>query len=169
MNDMKRALLFVAFMTLAGSLFAQNPENGWPQRQDRERISIDPNGQDITIDRNSFVWRPFDDTVGYSLYGSRYRKAKASKGWGVFLSCIAAPASAVLLVYGIDEGGIAPAVLGGVGLAGSLGGGIPLWVKGRRELDKILDDYAERYAPRPYAASITAGPTRNGFGLALNF
>ncbi len=52
MNDMKRALLFVAFMTLAGSLFAQNPENGWPQRQDRERISIDPNGQDITIDRN---------------------------------------------------------------------------------------------------------------------
>ena len=148
---MKRALLFVAFMTLAGSLFAQNPENGWPQRQDRERISIDPNGQDITIDRNSFVWRPFDDTVGYSLYGSRYRKAKASKGWGVF------------------EGGIAPAVLGGVGLAGSLGGGIPLWVKGRRELDWMLDDYAERYAPRPYAASITAGPTRNGFGLALNF
>ena len=71
---MKRALLIIAFMTLAGSLFAQNPENGWPQRQDRERISIDPNGQDITIDRNSFVWRPFDDTVGYSLYGSRYQK-----------------------------------------------------------------------------------------------
>lgn len=105
----------------------------------------------------------------YNGFSTRYRKAKASKGWGVFLSCIAAPASAVLLVYGIDEGGIAPAVLGGVGLAGSLGGGIPLWVKGRRELDWILDDYAERYAPRPYAASITAGPTRNGFGLALNF
>ena len=50
-------------MTLAGSLFAQNPENGWPQRQDRERISIDPNGQDITIDRNSFVWRPRLETL----------------------------------------------------------------------------------------------------------
>ena len=71
------------------------------------------------------------------------------------------------IIHTID--GRSPAVLGGIGLAGSLGGGIPLWVKGRRELDWILDDYAERYAPRPYAASITAGPTRNGFGLALNF
>ena len=49
----------------------------------------------------------------YSIYGSRYRKAKANKGWGVFLSVVAAPLSGVLLAYGIDEGGVAPAVLGG--------------------------------------------------------
>ena len=166
---MKKLLLILAFLTLTGALLAQNTDNGWPQRQDREKITVDPNGQDITIDRNTFIWRPFDDTVGYSIYGSRYRKAKASKGWGIFLSCVVAPASAVLMAYGIDEGGVVPAVIGGVGLAGGLGAGIPLWVKGRRDLDWMLDDYAERYGPKPYATSITAGPTRNGFGLALNF
>ena len=40
------------------------------------------------------------------MTGSLYRKAKAKKSWGVFLSCVAAPSSAVLLVYGIDEGGM---------------------------------------------------------------
>ena len=54
-------------------------------------------------------------------------------------------------------------------LAGSLGVGIPLWVKGRKDLDWMLDDYAKRYGPRPYAASLSAGPTRNGVGIALNF
>lgn len=166
---MKRIILLIACLTMTGSLFAQSPEKGWPHRQDREKISIDPNGQDITIDRNSFIWQPFDDVVGYSIYGSRYRKAKANTSWGFFLSCIAAPASAVLLVDGIDEGGVGPAVLGGAALAGSLGVGIPLWVKGRKDLDWMLDDYAKRYGPRPYAASLSAGPTRNGVGIALNF
>lgn len=156
-------------LVLRVNIGAQNTNNGWPQRQDREQIYVDPDGQNITIDRNTYGWRPFDDVVGYSVYGSRYRKAKASKGWGIFLSVVAAPLSGVLLAYGIDEGGVAPAVIGGVALAGSLGAGIPLWVKGRRELDWMLDDYAERYGPKPYAASVTVGPTLNGVGLALNF
>ena len=52
---MKRIILLIACLTMTGSLFAQSPEKGWPHRQDREKISIDPNGQDITIDRNSFT------------------------------------------------------------------------------------------------------------------
>ena len=166
---MKKLMMLIALLTVAGSVSGQNTGGDWVQRQDREKITVDPNGQDITIDRNTYNWVPFDDVVGYSVYGSRYRKAKASKGWGKFLSCVVAPASGVLLVYGIDEGGVFPAVVGGAALAGSLGAGIPLWVKGRRELDWMLDDYAERFGPKPYAASVSVGPTRNGVGLALNF
>ena len=159
----------MAALVLGLSAEAQNTNNGWPQRQDREQINVDPDGQNITIDRNTYVWRPFDDVVGYSIYGSRYRKAKASKGWGVFLSAVAAPLSGVLLVAGIDGGGTAQVIIGGAALAGSLGAGIPLWVKGRRELDWMLDDYAERYGPKPYATSVSVGHTLNGVGLALNF
>ena len=75
---MKRILSIIAFLTFACTLFAQNSDIGWPQRQDKEKITVDPNGQDITIDRNTFIWQPFNDTIGYSIYGSRYRKAKAS-------------------------------------------------------------------------------------------
>ena len=166
---MKRILLLTVFLALTGSLFAQNVPSGLPQRQERDKISIDPSGKDITINRNSYTWKPFDDVVGYSVYGSRYRKAKASKGWGIFLSCVVAPASGVLLVYGIDEGVVFPAVVGGAALAGSLGAGIPLWVKGRRELDWMLDDYVRRYAPKPRAANVSIGSTPNGLGLALRF
>lgn len=47
--------------------------------------------------------------------------------------------------------------------------GIHLWVKGRRELDWMLDDYAERYGPKSIAVSLTVVPTMNDFGLAYNF
>ena len=59
--------------------------------------------------------------------------------------------------------------VGIAGLGGSLGGGIPLWRKGRRELDWMMDDYVRRYAPKPYSSNISVGPTNNGLGLALNF
>ena len=150
---MKRILLLTVFLALTGSLFAQNV----------------PSGKDITINRNSYTWKPFDDVVGFSIYGSRYRKAKANRNWGRFLTCVAAPASALLLAYSIDAKIPGTAVLGGVAFVGSLSGGIPIWVKGRRELDWMLDDYAEKYGPKPYAASVTAGPTRNGVGIAFNF
>ena len=54
-------------------------------------------------------------------------------------------------------------------LAASLWGGIHMWKTGRRELDWMLDDYALRYGPRPYSATLDFGPTRSGLGLALNF
>lgn len=165
---MKKIVLLLAFLALGLGAGAQNTNNGWPQRQSHEQINVDPDGQNITIDRNMYVWRPFDDVVGYSIYGSRYRKAKANKVWGMFLSVIVAPLSGVLLAYGIDEDDGA-AIIGGAALAGSLGAGIPLWVKGRRQLDWMLDDYVERYGPKPHATAVTVGPTANGVGLALNF
>ena len=39
------------------------------------------------------------------------------------------------------------AIIGGAVMAAGLGAGIPLWVKGRRELDWMLDDYTKRYVP----------------------
>jgi len=166
---MKRFLIILFFITFAVSAFAQGNESEWTKRSDHEQITISPDAQNIVIDEGYYMLQPFDDVVGYSIYGSKYRKAKARKNWGSFLSIVVAPASAVLFYYGIDEGGPATAILGGAALAGSLAGGIPLWVKGRRQLDWMLDDYARRYAPVPYASSVTVGPTRSGIGLALNF
>ena len=132
------------------------------------------------------------DYLGVSLYGSEYLKASSQYQWGLWLTL----GGAALLLSSVsfnammsdydrsvssmnmpsswqveDSHSSMGAYFAAEGLIGAacIGVGIPLWVKGRRELDKILDDYAERYAPRPYAASITAGPTRNGFGLAFNF
>ena len=166
---MKRILSIIAFLTFAGTLFAQNNDIGWPQRQDKEKITVDPNGQDITIDRNTFIWQPFNDTIGYSIYGSRYRKAKTNRNWGSFLCEIVAPISALVALGGMENDTPGSTIVGVAGLAASLGAGIPLWRKGRRELDRMLDDYARRYAPRPYSSSISAGPTPHGIGLALNF
>lgn len=164
-------LTLIASICLVPSLRAQVVE-GWPQRQDREHIFVDPEGKNITIDRNTYAWRPFDSVVGYSIYGSRYRKAKASYNWGIFLSCVAAPVAGIGIAYAMDGWTIAPAwcVAGGLAVGGGiLGAGIPLWVKGRKELDWMLDDYARRYGPKPHSARLSAGPTRSGIGLALNF
>ena len=34
---------------------------------------------------------PFSDAVGYSIYGSQYRKARATRSWGVNLCLVSAP------------------------------------------------------------------------------
>jgi len=166
---MKRLVFLLALFTLGFGLNAQNTQTGWPQQHDKDDVFISADGRSITIDRNSYAWRPFSDAVGISLYGSRYRKARASKGWGVFLSAIVAPASGAFIIYSLDHKVPGGALVGGVALAGSLGTGIPLWIKGRRELDAMLDDYAQRFSPRTYSSSINVGPTANGVGFALNF
>ena len=74
-----------------------------------------------------------------------------------------------LIGAGIDGQCYGWSVIGGCFCAGSLGAGIPLWSKGRRELDWMMDDYAKRYGPKPYSAKLSAGPTNNGIGLAFNF
>lgn len=165
---MKKVLFLLAFLFVAGSVFAQS-NYGWPEQHNRKEITVENEGQNITIDKNVYSWRPFDREVGLSLYGSRYRKAAANKGWGVTLSCLLAPALLVGSLAAVDSEVPGVAVVGGLALAGTLYGGITLWRKGQRELDAMLDDYSAKYAPKPYAASLSFGPTRNGIGLALNF
>ena len=168
---MKKLLLLVSLITLGLGANAQNDtrNNGWPQRHDKEDIQWEADGKHITIDRNTYAWRPFTPDVGYSIYGSRYRKARSTRGWGQVLSLVVAPLSAISMAYSLTRRSEGAAMIGGAILAGSLGAGIPLWVKGQREMDIMLDDYVKRFGPKPYSSSITAGPTMNGVGLAFNF
>lgn len=167
---MKKVLFLLAFLFVAGSVFAQN-NYGWPERHNRKEITVENDGQNqsITIDKNVYSWRPLDREIGLSLYGSRYRKASSNKGWGVTLSCVLAPVLLVGTASALSAENWGAAIIGGAALAGTIYGGVTLWRKGQRELDAMLDDYSVRYAPRPYAASLSVGPTRNGVGLALNF
>ncbi len=159
----------MSLITLGVGVNAQNITNGWPQRQDKDFIQVGPDGKHITIDRNTYEWRPFTNAVGRSIYGSRYRKARSSKGWGQTLTLFAAPLCGAFIGYSAIQHVKGGAIIGGVLLAGSLGAGIPLWVKGQRELDDMLDDYAKRFGPKPYSSSVTVGPTTSGVGLAYNF
>ncbi len=163
---MRRLLLLLAVLTVSGSLFAQNLYRR-DFREDGFQPLYEPETQDYIYGYDYF--RPFDYVVGYSLYGSRYRKARSSKSWGVFLCTVAAPISALVAIQGLDEDLPGMTVIGLAGLGGSLGCGIPLWRKGRKELDWMMDDYVRRYAPRPYSSTMSFGPTRSGVGLALNF
>jgi hypothetical protein len=167
---MKKVIFLLAFLFVAGSIFAQG-NYGWPEYGNRDEISVENDGQNksITIDKNYYRWRSLDREVGLNLYGSRYRKASSNKGWGMTLSCLVAPALLVGSLAAVDSEVPGVAVVGGLALAGTLYGGITLWRKGQRELDAMLDDYAAKYAPRPRTASLSVGPTRNGMGLALNF
>ena len=164
---MKKSLLLLLLITLGFGANAQN--NDYSQLDNKEDIKIALDNQHITIDQNTYAWRPFSNAVGRSVYGSRYRKAVSSKAWGEVLSLIVAPASAVFIGYSINQHVKGGAIIGSMVLAGSLGAGIPRWVKGQKEIDSMLDDYAKRFGPKPYSSSVTVGPTTNGVGLAFNF
>lgn len=171
----KLFVIVLVALCMASSLQAQIV--GWPEYQSREQFSSDPEGQNITIERGDYSWRPFGREVGYAIYGSRYRKAAASKGWGVFLSCIVAPVAGLATGASLDVNMVDQrwCVIGGALVCGGiLGVSIPLWSKGQRELDSMLDDYVRRYGPKPKSENVSStnlsvGPTCNGFGFALNF
>lgn len=162
----KLALLFVCLLS-AVAVFAQEEEKTPVYPGNRSEIFITPDFQYYS-DGTGFV--PFGWQVGYAIYGSRYRKASSKLNWGRTLCLLVAPAGTIMCAFNIDkrDSGWA-AVVGGIAAIGSLSAGIPLWVKGRREMDLMLDDYVKRYAPKPNHASLSAGPTANGIGLALNF
>ncbi len=162
---MRRLLLLMAVLTVSGSLFAQSPYRR-DYREDRLQPLYEPDVQNYY---GYDYFRPFDDVVGYSIYGSQYRKARSSKGWGVFLCTVVAPISALVALQGISDDVPGWTAVGIAGLGGSLGCGIPLWRRGRRELDRMMDDYVRRYAPKPYSSNLSVGTTNNGVGLALNF
>lgn len=128
------------------------------------------------------------DYIGYSLYGGKYRKASNNYFWGMALTgygVLALIASTTGLVFESrmnsdpafqddffkDNSNTLGYVLGYATGAACLGVGIPLWIKGDRQLNGIADDYNRNYGHRNlgYGSSLTVGPTRSGIGLALNF
>ena len=166
----KLFLIALAVLCLAPSLNAQVA--GWPRHSSHEEFIHDRENGTLTIDKDYYSWKPFGSEVGYAIYGSRYRKAIANKRWGIFLSCIGAPLAFVVTANAIDNSRAREWVTyvgSGLVLGGILGVSIPMWSKGQKELDLMLDDYVQHYGPKPRAANLTAGPTANGIGLALNF
>lgn len=129
-----------------------------------------------------------DDVIeylGYTTYGSEYMRAKSNVTWGFSLTAGGAVASifgASLLAAVQDSNrfteehgmsmrlspaqGIVPMVIG----AACLGVGIPLWVRGSRQMRSMVDDYNQNHRDA-YGSntSITVGPAPGGIGLALNF
>ena len=173
---MKRLLCFcLALLTVSGSLFAQNEDRTgmeWVLEEGVERVQFDPNYQGITV--YSDGWEPFTDWMGYSVYGSRYRKAKRDISNGSFLVYSSVPLAIALATWGLtvhgDGSQEAVAAIGTAAVLGAgLGFGIPLWRRGQREMDWMLDDYSRRYGPKPYSSTLSVGPTSGGIGLALNF
>ena len=161
----KLALLFVCLLS-AVAVFAQEEETTPAYPGNRSEIFITPDFQYYS-DGTGIV--PFGWQVGYAIYGSRYRKASSKLNWGRTLCLLVAPVSTAVCAFSIDGKDYGWAVVGGIAAVGSISAGIPLWIKGRREMDLMLDDYVKRYAPKPNHASLSAGPTANGIGLALNF
>ncbi|MBO4434542.1 MAG: hypothetical protein J5769_03705 [Bacteroidales bacterium] len=175
---MKKALIsVVALLALAGGLRAQD----YSGNNDPQPLAISPI-YTVPSPGDWFYMMPLTDQMSM-IYGSRYRKANSNLLWGISLTTLSAPTCALvglagLMIGATDDlgmegysGGVNPggAILGTLGLIGtaaSLGVGIPLWVKGRKDLDDMMDDYSRRYAPKP---NITMGPTQNGVGLALRF
>lgn len=168
---MKNRIVLVVLAMVCMAIPSHAQVTGWPQRSYHEEFSRDSTYRNLTIDKSVYSWRPFGREVGYAIYGSRYRKAVSNKAWGITLS-IVAPVLGIATAGALDSGGVRTWVIvtGGVLVGGgALGAGIPLWVKGQKELDAMLDDYVKNYGPKPHAANLTAGPTRSGIGLALNF
>lgn len=170
---MKKVIMIMAgIFAMSGCLWAQNEDKTgmeWVLEEGMERVQIDPGYQGISVYQNGYDWMPFTPMMGYTVYGSQYRKARAKKEWGTTLTLCIAPLAIAYLGWAIDDGTGFAIGLGVAGTAACLGAGIPLWVKGQRELDWMMDDYARRYGPRPYSSSLSVGPTGNGVGLAFNF
>lgn len=169
---MKKALFIVlALLAMAGSIKAQDYRGTGDANQSLyiSPVYTAPGPGDW------FYMMPLSDQMSM-IYGSRYRKANSNVLWGISLTTLVAPSCALIGLSGLaiaaaDETdneavGALIGLSGLIGTAASLGIGIPIWIKGRRELDDMMDDYSRRYAPRP---NLTMGPTQNGVGLALNF
>lgn len=172
---MKKIMLSImALLTVSGSLLAQEGNKSgmeWiEEATDGGKIPviINPNYGGPVYNDNSYLFMTPEEQMSV-IYGSKYRKANSNIFWGETLTIVIAPALAVgsFMCFPMDMSGLA--VIGLAGTAAALGVGINLWVKGRREMDWILDDYAKNYGPRPYS-SMSFGPTLSGgMGLALNF
>ena len=177
---MKKALfILVALLAMSGALKAQDYRGGSAE----EQIYVSPI-YTVPSPGDWFYMMPLSDQMSM-IYGSRYRKANSNLLWGMSLTTLAAPTCALIglaglmigatddfgmegYTGGLDTGGAFLGAVGLIGTAASLGVGIPLWIKGRKDLDDMMDDYSRRYAPRP-SVNVSMGPTANGLGFALKF
>ena len=171
---MKKFFILLVAFTVSAGLYAQKSYSwAWPDPQNQCEVTTKVDINDLVVD----PFRPFDNNIGYALYGSRYRKAKSQLAWGETLSIVGGGLSTAMLIIGIDRlsnntgGAEGPILIGGLILVPSLWGGIKLWKKGRREIDSMMDDYVRQYAPapKPNESSLNFGPTSHGVGLSLNF
>jgi hypothetical protein len=170
---MKKFFILLVAFTVSAALYAQKSYSwAWPDFQKQYEVKATINIDNVVAD----PFRPFDDNVGFALYGSRYRKAKHKLAWGNTLLFGGTVLSGALIITGInslydyDFGEIA-ILSGSAFLISSIWGGVKLWKKGRREIDSMMDDYVRQYAPAPKAneSSLNFGPTSHGVGLSLNF
>lgn len=160
---MRKIIILLAALMVSWGLSAQDSN-----KTGMEWIE-DPNYGAPSENRQTdyFYLMPLDEQL-VALYGSRYRDAVNRKFTGcVLIGTVAVLAVPVLAGATMDMEGLA--ILSGIGAAVCLGVGVPLWISGAHRKNAILDDYARNYAPRPYSASLSAGPTRSGVGLAFNF
>ena len=182
---MKKIMLLMAALTVSGSLFAQDGNKTgmeWIEEfEGKEKVIINPNyGGPSTTDTSTdyFYLLPLEEQLS-ALYGSRYHNAQIKQLTGLSLTImgagICAPAA---LIFGIPalfaptDMSIAIGLVAGLNAAAAVASlvvGIPMWKGGRTEMNAILDDYSKNYAPRPYSASLSLGPTRNGVGIAFKF
>lgn len=135
------------------------------------------------------------DYLGVSLYGSDYLKARNQLMGGMWLTFSGAGILAASIIGGAFQadfnaktarlhsnaaffhdtyssgGEMTLYILGGIAGAACLGVGIPLWVKGNRKMNVLVDDYNQRYGRKAYgsAATLNLGATESGVGLALKF
>lgn len=116
------------------------------------------------------------DYLGVSLYGSDYLKAKDRLTGGILLTsagggCLIMAAIGLIALNSAPDGMEGPAQLfalsTGIASAACLGVGIPLWVKGNKQMNAMADDYNQRFGAGK--ANLSLGSAPSGLGLTLNF
>ena len=118
--------------------------------------------------------RELTDYIGFSVYGSDYRKARAQQRTGRWVTAVGGvtlAAAAVATLAERSDGYLAPVIAGLVGVAG-LSIGIPIQLKANRKLDAMLDDYTKNYVGSrsgSYNPTFSLGATNSGVGLSFNF
>lgn len=137
-------------------------------------------------DRGRLYGKQMRKYLADTPYIGDYKKARNQFLWGsgltvggatLVLSAIAGGTFFAIMNSRYTEAGATtslssklPAVFIGTGLAGAacVGAGIPLWIKGNRELGAITDEYNRQFGHESNA-SLQVGITGNGIGFALRF
>jgi len=138
--------------------------SGFAQTEKLDASALSERSVCFCVNSNMYDWHPFDSKIGLTVYGSEYRKALSRLGWGKTLTLGIAPGLLCIAAL-INERDLPGVQIINAGLAAAcLGTGIPLWVKGRKGLDMMLDDYSRNYTPLPMHSS-----TGDSFGIKLDF